>query len=232
MRQQTLDPRIKAHATFARFYPGPNQTMLAMLQTLKPGTLCVLLGDSGCGKTHLLHALAHQNQPQACFYAPMKRILHHQPTILAEVEQHHAVILLDDLDSIALEPAWQQACVHMINQAQFYKKTVVLSAHNAPQVFKSMLPDLQSRLTSGLVFHIKPLPDDTLAQLLLQMTEEKGLTISDAHFRYIMHHGPRQVGPLQQLLTSLDQQSLMQKKPITLPLIKKALKTLQANPTY
>jgi DnaA-homolog protein len=232
MQQHTLDARMKPNATFARFHPGENASLVSMLQALHAGDLCLLVGDQGSGKSHLLHALAHHNQPKTSFYCPLKNIAPHSATIITDVCEHHDLLLFDDIDTLNNNMAWQQALVQVINQARHLNKIIVFSSQTLPNTQPTLLKDLLSRITSGLVLCLKPFDDTELATMLHKLTEKLGLSINKRNQNYLLTHGPRQIGALQRLLYQLDKRSLTDKKPISLSLIKQALSTMENDPSY
>jgi len=57
-RQLLLDVLTPPAATLENFLPGPNAAALAAARALAPGRAIYFWGQAGCGRTHLLRALA------------------------------------------------------------------------------------------------------------------------------------------------------------------------------
>jgi len=134
------------------------------------------------------------------------------------------VTVADDVE--ALDEAGQQALFNAINSAREDGGTV-LAAGAAPPAQLALREDLRSRLGWGLVYEVKPLSDAEKAVFLHAEAARRGLRLSDEVVWYLLTHVRRDMPSLRALLEQLDRASLEQHRPVTLPLVRDALKAFE-----
>lgn len=83
--------------------------------------------------------------------------------------------------------------------------------------------DLATRLAWGLVYQLHPLNDDEKADALKQHAAERGMKLPDEVTDYCLRYLRRDLPNLMAILGALDEWSLTEKKPITVPMLKKLL---------
>jgi DnaA family protein len=134
----------------------------------------------------------------------------------------HAV---DDVEK--LDEAAQIALFNAINEAR-QSGGKVLAAGNAPPPQLPLREDLRSRLAWGLVYHVKPLTDEERATYLRAEARRRGMRVPDEVVGYLLTHVRRDLPTLLAILDELDRMSLELKRPVTLPLVREALKEREA----
>jgi DnaA family protein len=219
--------RLRDDATFANYFPASNQLALAFLQSFDytPQQWFVYLwGKPDCGCTHLLNALCLQAQQQnkSAIYLPMTEIIGMQPAILEDLENHD-LICLDDIELIAGKKEWETALFHLYNRLHQAQCRLVVAADRAPRELAITLPDLHSRLTSGVTFQLHTLTDDEKLAALQLRGQARGLTISDEVGYFLLRRTSRSLGDLFQLLDKLDHASLAAQRRLTIPFVKTVL---------
>jgi len=133
----------------------------------------------------------------------------------------HAV---DDVEN--LDEASQIALFSAINEAR-QSGGKVLVAGNAPPPQLPLREDLKSRLAWGLVYHLKPLTDDERATYLRAEAGRRGMRVPEEVIGYLLTHVRRDLPTLLAILDELDRTSLELKRPVTLPLVREALKDME-----
>ena len=83
--------------------------------------------------------------------------------------------------------------------------------------------DLATRLAWGLVYQLHPLNDDEKADALKQHAAERGMKLPDEVTDYCLRYLRRDLPSLMSVLDALDEWSLIEKKPVTVPMLKKLL---------
>lgn len=187
------------------------------------------LGESGVGRTHLLQACCHAASENdiAIFYLPLANYLQFSPQIFDDLEKQECVCI-DDVDVIAGNRAWEEALFHFYNRARDNKLSLLVSAKHPPKQINYVLPDLQSRLSNGLVLEIKNLPDAEKKQALQMRAGLRGINLSDEVSNYLIHHYSRNMRDLFMVFEKLDQASLAAKRRLTTPFVKSIIKTQQS----
>jgi DnaA family protein len=132
--------------------------------------------------------------------------------------------VVDDVEK--LDEAAQIALFNAINEAR-QSGGKVLAAGNAPPPLLPLREDLKSRLAWGLVYHVKPLTDDERATYLRAEAGRRSMRVPDEVISYLLTHVRRDLPTLRAILDEVDRISLEKQHPVTLPLIKAALKDME-----
>ncbi len=211
MRQIPLAIGPEPLKTFDSFVVGPNAAALAHLRTLseKAGAPVYLWGASGCGKTHLLHALT-RDVPSGWFDSATPA-----PWSFSE---DWSLIVLDGCE--AFDDAQQQSAFTLFIDAASHG-TQVAASGSVPPVDLPLREDLRTRLGSGPVFAISPLGETEARAVLCQESERRGIVLSDDVMSFLMTRFSRDLKHLMALLDRLDEFALAEHRAVTVPLLKK-----------
>jgi DnaA family protein len=136
-----------------------------------------------------------------------------------------AAAVADDVE--ALDAPAQLELFNAINRARESGGTV-LAAGAAPPARLELREDLRSRLAWGLVYEVKPLTDAHKAHYLQAEAARRGLRLGDEVIGYLLTHVRRDMPSLHAILEHLDRASLEQRRPLTLPLVREALRALES----
>ena len=222
-QQLLLDIRPEALATLDNFVVGDNAELLARLGTLAaPGTVdqIYLWGPPGSGRSHLLRGAAELAQARA------------RPVSFSEGARLGAeaalapgtLVIVDDVDD--LDESAQINLFRIFNAARQQGLALLLSGSSAPLRLKATLrEDLRTRIGSTLIYELRPLSDGEKAAALRSHGAGRGMRIDAALIDYLLHHGRRDLPSLLAVLDALDQISLEQQRPLTLPLLREILQT-------
>jgi DnaA family protein len=83
--------------------------------------------------------------------------------------------------------------------------------------------DLATRLAWGLVYQLHPLSDREKAKALQAHAHARGMKLPDEVVDYCLRYLRRDLPTLMVVLDALDGWSLTEKKPVTVPMLKKLL---------
>lgn len=219
MRQLTLNVRPDVQATLANFVAGPNQALLTALRqqmTATDGSWLYLWGAPGTGRSHLLQAIAAESlasgRPSA--YLPGEQ----GGELLLEQGQ---LVALDDIDQ--LDADGQAALFRALIQAHEARATLILAGSAPPQQL-TLREDVRTRIGQALVFEIQALSDADKGILLIEHASARGMRLEADIVEYLLRHGRRDQAWLMSVLDALDEVSLSQARPITLPLLREILR--------
>ncbi len=101
------------------------------------------------------------------------------------------------------------------------------AAGTAPPDGLTLREDLRTRLGSGVVIQLHPLSEAEKAAALREHAKRRGIALSDDVIAYLLTHLQRDMGTQIAVLDALDRHSLELKRPITVPLLRQALKSLE-----
>jgi DnaA family protein len=135
--------------------------------------------------------------------------------------EESAFVLLDDLDCWLPDPMHERMLFNLYNQFRISGQKLVVSSAQAPRQIRLTLPDLQSRLNSGLLLSLAPLDDAQKTCLLQYWSTERGFALTGDAAAYILSRSGRSVQELRSVIDQLDHASLTEKNRVTMPFIKK-----------
>ena len=176
-----------------------------------------LWGSDGTGKSHLLNAAcdAYNRQGYRIAYLPGEMINHAGSL---DGMEHFDLLCIDDLQR--LDHAAEVDLFHLINRCRARGTQLIVTADRRVNELGLALPDLETRLAWGLIFHLKALGEQGLRNAFRKEIELRSLQASDEVLGYVLKRFPRQMNILKQVVDTLDEVSLMEQRRITVPLIK------------
>jgi DnaA family protein len=113
-----------------------------------------------------------------------------------------------------------------INEARAAGAAVVAAGASAPMQL-ALREDLRTRLGSGVVLELAPLSDAEKAAALRGRAAALGMKLPDDVLAHLLTRLRRDMGTLIAVLDALDRHSLAHKRPLTLPFVRAALKSLE-----
>jgi chromosomal replication initiator protein len=218
----SLDTRF----TFDSFVVGkPNELAHAAARRVAEGgpvsfNPLFLYGGVGLGKTHLMHAIAHElqlRQPQLrvlylsaeqFMYRFVQALRERQVMDFKELFRSVDVLMVDDVQFIAGKDSTQEEFFHTFNALVDQNKQIVISADRAPGEIKDMEDRIKSRLQCGLVVDLHPTDYELRLGILQQKVEfyrnqYKGLVIASGVLEFLAHRITTNVRVLEGALTRL-----------------------------
>ncbi|MCB2142301.1 MAG: chromosomal replication initiator protein DnaA, partial [Rhodobacteraceae bacterium] len=165
-----LDSRF----TFDSFVVGkPNELAHAAARRVGEGGPATfnplfLYGGVGLGKTHLMHAIAHElrtRRPELrvlylsaeqFMYRFIQALREKQVMDFKEMFRAVDVLMVDDVQFIAGKDSTQEEFFHTFNALVDQNKQIVISADRAPGEIKDLEERIKSRLQCGLVVDLHP----------------------------------------------------------------------------
>lgn len=183
-----------------------------------------LWGNRSSGLSHLLQAACHRAtaQGQGAIYIPLAERAQFAPQLLEGAESL-ALVCMDDIESIAGDREWESAIFTAFNAMQQTGTRLIAASHRPAQQLPIQLPDLLSRLQSGLLFQLIELNDEDKLRALQMRAAKRGLELPDAVGEFILLRAERNLATLVQILDALDRSSLQQQRKLTVPLVKSTL---------
>ena len=226
-KQLPLQFVFRANQTFEDFFPGPNLAIVTHLQHCIAGIgepFIFLWGQTGLGKSHLLHAACHaaQQARQSTFYIDLFLAVKSSPELLQGIEEAE-LVCLDNVEQIVGQADWELALFNFFNQHRDMGHKLIVSAAISPKDMPIQLPDLKTRLNWGLPLKIQTPDDEGRIAALIYKARHMGLNLSPQAGRFLLTHADRDMASLWQLLDRLDQASLSAQRKLTVPFLKQIL---------
>ena len=237
---------LDARFTFDSFVVGkPNELAHAAARRVAEGgpvtfNPLFLYGGVGLGKTHLMHAIAHEmqvRQPQLrvlylsaeqFMYRFIQALRDKQVMDFKEVFRSVDVLMVDDVQFIAGKDSTQEEFFHTFNALVDQNKRIVISADRAPGEIKDLEERIKSRLQCGLVVDLHPTDYELRLGILQQKAEfyrgqYSGLTLADGVLEFLAHRITTNVRVLEGALTRLFAFASLVGREITLDLAQDCL---------
>ena len=227
-QQLSLGIKLDNQATFDNFYApnGTPQHMATFLLKDEGRKFAFLFGAEGSGLSHLLQAVCQQSalgRNAGAVYLPMADVQEYPPEQVLEGLEHAPIVCLDDLDLVAYKPEWQEPLFHFFNRCRDAGARLIVSAHLTPDELDVQLPDLLSRLKSGVTLQLNDYRDADRRRLLQYRANRRGIYLSDEVALFMLHRLPRDTGLLMDALEKLDRASLQEQRRLTMPFVKSVL---------
>jgi len=201
LKQLLLDIQPPSPPTLDNFIASSNAEALHSLKMAIDGAsearFIYLWGAAGSGKSHLL---------QACNNLALE---HNLP-----------LSVVDDVNTLD-----EEAQIELFNYFNQLRASggILITSGNAAPTQMGLRDDLATRLAWGLVYQLHPLTDDEKAQALKTHATERGMKLPDEVVDYCLRYLRRDLPTLMAVLNALDKWSLTEKKPVTVPMLKKLL---------
>lgn len=232
--------------TFENFVVGkPNELAHAAARRVAEGgpvsfNPLFLYGGVGLGKTHLMHAIAHeylQNRAQAkVVYLSAEQFMYRfiqalrDRNIMDFKEMFRAVdmLMVDDIQFIAGKDSTQEEFFHTFNALVDQGKQVVISADRAPGEIKGLEERVKSRLSCGLLVDLHPTTYELRLGILQTKTElfraqYPGLAIAPGVMEFLAHRITSNVRVLEGAMQRLFAYASLVGREITLDLTQDCL---------
>lgn len=225
MQQLALDFGLAPLPSLDNFVAVGNEAALAHVSLwahnpLRAPVPTYLWGEGGCGKTHLLRAVAAALRDQGEAVGWLDASTWHPPVF----DEAWRVVLLDDCHLFTAE---QQAAgfnwfVNAQTPAQGRARWV-LAAGALPPADLALREDLRTRLGWGQVYQLHALAEDQRRAVLRRAADERGVHLTDEVMAFMLNRFSRDLSSLMQLLEHLDRFAMRTQRAITIPLIKSML---------
>jgi DnaA-homolog protein len=224
--QLVLDLIEPEPPAFENFLAGQNEELVAQVRDLVAGrrskSSLYLWGSAGVGKTHLLRAAERAaravGRQVAVLDAPAS------PVDSGVQPMSAPLVVVDRVDQLSDA---QQAWLFTVYNDMRAQGGALLVAGRQPIAGLTLREDLRTRLGWGLVYEVQPLREDARVAALAAYAEQRGFHLPREVLAYMFDHARRDLPALLALLAALDRYSLAAKRPITVPLTRDLLQSLE-----
>ncbi len=242
--QKKLPSFLNKAFTFERFIEGQSNQLAkaAALQVAenmgKAYNPLFIYGNSGLGKTHLMHAIGNamlEEKPQLNvvylhsekFVQDMVKAL--QQNTIAKFKEYYRsidVLLVDDIQFLAGKERSQEEFFHTFNNLLDKKHQIVMTCDQYPKEIAGLEDRLKSRFGWGLPVAIEPPDLETRAAILMKKASIIGIDLPQEVAFFISKRVPSNVRELEGALRRVVANAQFTHKPITLEFTKESLQDL------
>ncbi|MCC1480219.1 chromosomal replication initiator protein DnaA [Roseibaca sp. Y0-43] len=240
---------LEGRYTFDNFVVGkPNELAHAAAKRVAEGgpvtfNPLFLYGGVGLGKTHLMHAIAHelhQTRPdlqvlylsaEQFMYRFVQALRDRQIMDFKNIFRSVDVLMVDDVQFIAGKDSTQEEFFHTFNALVDQNKQIIISADRAPGEIKDLEDRITSRMQCGLVVDLHPTDYELRLGILhrkaASFAENLGpVHVGDGVFEFLAHRITNNVRVLEGALQRLFAFSNLIGQQITLDMAQDCLSDL------
>jgi DnaA family protein len=225
MKQLALDFASPPQSTLDNFIAGRNGELLQNLRRLASRDAheryLYLWGRPGSGRSHLLRGAVAELQREgasAVYVACTAGIR------LTDGLERMDCVALDDVDRLDDEG---QVAVFDLYNALRESSGALLASAAAPPVQLKLREDLVTRLAWGLVYQVHALTDENKARALADHAVTRGFRLAPEVCEFLLTRAQRDLPTLLATLDALDRYSLETKRPVTVPLARELLHSVE-----
>ncbi len=187
-----------------------------------------IYGDSGLGKTHLLHAIGNyvteNYSRRTVLYVTTETFMNdfvdslRTSTTLAFKRRYRDcdVLLIDDVQFMERKEGLQEEFFHTYNDLKGASKQIVLTSDRPPKSIETLEDRLRSRFLSGLITEIDPPDLETRLAILRSKCLSEHQEVPDDVLEFIASHVKNNIRELEGALIRICAFAKLNKEPISL----------------
>jgi chromosomal replication initiator protein len=208
-------PKLNERYTFETFVIGdgnrfPHAAAVAVAEA--PGRSynpLFVYGDSGLGKTHLLHAIAHDTakmhpELRICYVNSEEFTNEFINAIRDDRQQQFRsryrdvdILLIDDIQFLENKERTQEEFFHTFNELHGSSKQIVITSDRPPKQLSTLEDRLRSRFEWGLITDVSAPDLETRIAILLKKASAAGVDADLDTLTYIATHIERNIRELE-----------------------------------
>jgi chromosomal replication initiator protein len=213
-----------------------NRTAVAFAERLTgddtSDNLLYLHGPAGCGKSHLLQAVAARlggAHPAPTFsFKEADGVA--APTLLKSLNRRFAdakALLLDDIHLAPADPAVRVPLWQLFNTHYEAGHRIVVTGATPPKELHNLDEHLISRLLWGLVAKMDITDDDSRRMIMKKLAADRQIVLPADVIDFLLGRLPRDIPTLVTALDTINRLALARKRKVSVPLAKEALESLR-----
>jgi chromosomal replication initiator protein len=197
-----------------------------------------IYGDSGLGKTHLLHAIGHYAQRLyagvRARYVSSEEFTNDFINMIRDGKQDGFrrryrdvdILLVDDIQFLENKEGTQEEFFHTFNTLHNASKQIVISSDRAPKRLMTLEDRLRSRFEWGLLTDIQPPELETRIAILRKKAVQDRLNAPPQALEYIASRISTNIRELEGALIRVSAYASLNRQPVDLQLAEFVLKDL------
>lgn len=195
-------------------------------------------GDSGLGKTHLLHAIGHYAES---LYPGIRvryvsseeftndfinSIANNRASVFQSRYREIDILLIDDIQFLQGKDSTQEAFFHTFNTLHDHNKQVVITSDVAPKHLTGFEDRMRSRFEWGLITDVQAPDLETRIAILRKKAQSERLQVPDEILEYMATKVSSNIRELEGTLIRVTAFANLNRTPVDLQLVQTVLKDL------
>jgi chromosomal replication initiator protein len=202
-----------------------------------------IYGDSGLGKTHLLHAIGHYAMS---LYPGIRvryvsseeftndfinSIANNRGALFQQRYRNVDILLIDDIQFLQGKAETQEAFFHTFNNLHDHNKQVVITSDVPPKHLTGFEDRMRSRFEWGLITDVQAPDLETRIAILRKKAQADRLQVPDDILEYIASKVSSNIRELEGTLIRVTAFASLNRTPVDMPLVQTVLKDLITDDT-
>ena len=217
-----------AHAAAAAVAEAPGKSYNPLM----------IYGESGLGKTHLLHAIGHYvhhyyDRVRIKYVSTeeltndfINAISDNRTAQFRRTYRDVDVLLIDDIQFLESKIQTQEEFFHTFNTLHNAQKQIVMTSDRPPKLLEALEPRLRSRFEWGLMTDIQPPDLETRIAILRKKVASQRLTAGSEVLELIASRIPTNIRELEGALTRVAALASLNQQEMTVALAEEVLNDL------
>ena len=237
---------MEPNKTFDNFVVGPfNQMTFATASAIadKPGKdgkypCLYIYGESGLGKTHILHAIVNKIQKNYPYMAIvlttgmefMREMIHSiQLNKISEFQKKYSekidLLMIDDIHELSgkNKKRTQNEFFHIINELHSRGKQLIFTSDKPPEDIEQIEERIKTRLQWGLVMNIQKPDFETRIAILKRKAYELDIFLNEDTYAIIADHVASNICELEGAMIKLSAYKNIMKVELDIDIVRQAL---------
>jgi len=236
-------PGLSPDNTFDRFVVGKSNEFAhaaALAVADSPGESqynpLFIYGETGLGKTHLLHAIGNRmyerNPDVRVLYVTAEQFTNdlidslryrRMPEFRDRYRKQPTLLLMDDVQFLGGKDRTQEELFHTFEWLNERGRQIVFTADVLPKEIRMFEPRLRTRCESGMLADTQPPDMETLLAILRQKAEHLSLDIPDDLAQWITARIRGNIRELEGVVNRLSAVVRLHRQPLTIDLAQRHL---------
>jgi len=244
-----LSARLNPRYTFETFVAGASNrfahaaAVAVAEQPARSYNPLVIYGESGLGKTHLLHAIGHYTQTlysgTRVRYVSSEEFTNEfinsiRDDAALQFQRRYRdvdVLLVDDIQFLSGKVQTQEEFFHTFNTLHNANKQIVITSDIAPTKLKDFEDRMRTRFGWGLTTDVQPPDLETRIAILRRKTDQEGIQVPADVLEYIASKISRNIRELEGALIRVTAFASLSKRQVDLGLAEEVLRNVIPNET-
>lgn len=182
--------------------------------------LLYIYGDSGSGKSHLLHALSNEftaaDKSPSVLFICCEQLTREAVEVITASRTSASLLLLDNLQALPDHQEVRVALWQLFNDFYESGRKIVAAATLPPKELDSLDEHLKSRFMWGVVARLDISDDGSRRMIMKKLADDRQLILPDDVIDYLLIRLPRDIPSLAEAVKLLVRHSFATKKKISL----------------